>query len=158
MILDSPFTTLSAHASLAKDILPPHDTINAIARVANGAHGIVELSWGTPVPTRATDAHNSISVTGTEGWLEIARAPGVFRITVKTAKRDEKGKRVGEQMEVIEEKEVGVQLEIAGFLEALDGNDNGLDGPRGTLVDVAFIQAALNSDGAPIDVGELAQL
>ncbi|KAI1786206.1 oxidoreductase family protein [Ganoderma leucocontextum] len=158
MILDSPFTTLSAHASLAKDILPPHDTINAIARVENGAHGIVELSWGTPVPTRAAEAHNSISVTGTDGWLEITRPPGVFRVTVKTATRDEKGKRVGEQTEVIEEKEGGVQFEIAGFLEALDGKDDGLDGPRGTLLDVAFIEAALNSGGAPVDVAKLAQL
>ncbi len=158
MILDSPFTTLSAHASLAKDILPPHDTIHAIARVANGAHGVVELSWGTPVPTRAADAHNSIAVTGTDGWLEVTRAPGAFRVTVKTATRDEAGRRVGERTEVLEEKERGVQREIAGFLAALDGEDDGLDGPRGTLVDVAFIEAALNSGGAPVDVGKLAQL
>ena len=56
------------------------------------------------------------------------------------------------------EKEGGVQFEIAGFLEALDGKDDGLDGPRGTLVDVAFIEAALNSNGAPVDIGKLAEL
>lgn len=158
MILDSPFTTLSAHASLAKEILPPQDTINAIVRTANGAHGVVELSWGTPIPSRVAGAHNSISVTGKDGWLEITRASGVIRITVNTATRDEKGKVTGEQTEVIEEKEGGVQLEIASFLEALNGKDDGLDGPRGTLVDVAFIEAALNSDGAQVDIGKLAAL
>ena len=158
MILDSPFTTLSAHASLAKEILPPQDTINAIVRTANGAHGVVELSWGTPIPSRVAGAHNSISVTGKDGWLEITRASGIIRITVNTATRDEKGKVTGEQTEVIEEKEGGVQLEIASFLEALNGKDDGLDGPRGTLVDVAFIEAALNSDGAQVDIGKLAAL
>ena len=49
-------------------------------------------------------------------------------------------------------------MEIASFLEALNGKDDGLDGPRGTLVDVAFIEAALNSDGAQVDIGKLAAL
>ena len=43
-------------------------------------------------------------------------------------------------------------------MRALDGEDDGLDGPRGTLVDVAVIEAALNSNGAAVNLGKLAQV
>ncbi|KAI0634391.1 oxidoreductase family protein [Trametes polyzona] len=158
VILPSPLKTVSAFASLAKDILPPHDTINAIVKNADGAHGLVELTWGAPTPSRASQAGNNITVTGTEGWLEITRAGGVMRIAVRTITRDKDGKPTGEAEEVIEEREVGIQREIESFLHAIDGTDDGLDAPRSTLVDVAFIQAALNSNGSPVDLVELAQV
>ncbi|KAI9060054.1 oxidoreductase family protein [Trametes sanguinea] len=158
LILPSPMKTVSAFASLAKDILPPHDTINAIVKSADGSHGLVELTWGAPTPSRSSEAGNNITVTGTEGWLSVTRANGAVRVVVKTITRDKDGKPTGETEEVIEEKEVGIRKEIEGFVQAIDGADDGVDDPRGTLVDVAFIEAALNSDGAPVDLVELAKV
>ncbi|KAI0657622.1 oxidoreductase family protein [Cubamyces menziesii] len=159
VILPSPFKAVSAFASLAKDILPPHDTINAIVKSEDGSHGLVELTWGAPTASRASQAGNNITVTGTEGWLEVSRANGVMRVSVKTTIRDKDGKPTGQEAtEVIEENEVGIQKEIESFLQAIDGSDDGIDHPRGTLVDVAFIQAALNSNGAPVDLVELAKV
>ncbi|OJT04040.1 hypothetical protein TRAPUB_5276 [Trametes pubescens] len=158
VVLPSALQTVSAFASLAKDILPPQDTINAIVKNADGSHGLVELTWGAPTVTRAKQAGNNITVTGTEGWLEITRASGVMRIAVHTITRDKDGKSTGETEEVIEEKEVGIQREIESFLRATDGSDDGVDDPRSTLVDVAFIEAALNSNGAPVDLVALAKV
>ncbi len=158
MVLPSALQTVSAFASLAKDILPPQDTINAIVKNADGSHGLVELTWGAPTVTRAKQAGNNITVTGTEGWLEITRANGVMRIAVHTITRDKDGKSTGETEEVIEEKEVGIQREIESFLRATDGSDDGVDDPRSNLVDVAFIEAALNSNGAPVDLVALAKV
>ena len=93
-----------------------------------------------------------------EGWLEVTRGAGVIKVNVRIAVRDEKGKQVGEKEAVIEEREVGVRGEIASWLGAIEGSDDGIDGPRGTLVDVAFIQAALNSGGAPVDLEKLARV
>ncbi|CDO77447.1 hypothetical protein BN946_scf184857.g54 [Trametes cinnabarina] len=150
--------TVSAFASLAKDILPPHDTINAIVKSQDGSHGLIELTWGAPTPSRSSEAGNCITVTGTEGWLSVTREAGAVRVSLKTITRDKDGKATGETAEVIEEKEVGIQKEIEGFLRAIDGEDDGVDAPRGTLGDVAFIEAALNSDGAPVDLVELAKV
>ena len=151
--------SLSGYASQNQKHLPPHDTINAIVRTADGVHGIVELTWGAPVVSRVTAAHNALTVTGTDGWLEVSRAAGAIRVAVRYALLDAHGKITGEKEEVVEEREVGVQGEIQSFLRAAaEGNDDGIDGPRGTLVDVAFIQAALNSGGAPVDLEKLAQV
>ena len=49
--------------------LLPHDTINATARSEDGTHGIVELTFGAPVPSRSSLAGNGISITGTDGWV-----------------------------------------------------------------------------------------
>lgn len=134
-------------------------------RSADGSHGIVELSWGGPVPSRVTDAHDSISVTGERGWLESTRGPQGIRVVVRTAVLDDKGKPVldaetgkwKEDVLVVEEKSVGVEKEIRGWLEAAEGADDGLDDPRGTLWDVAFIEAALGSDGKPVDLVKLVE-
>ena len=37
----------------------------------------------------------------------------------------------------------------------VEGREDGVDEPRGTLADVAFIEAALNSDGKPVDLVKL---
>ena len=166
-VLPSSFSSVSAYASLAKEILKPHDTINAVVGSDDNSHGIVELSWGAPVQSRVTGSHDSISVTGTEGWLEATRTPTYgIRVVVRTAVRDADGKMVWDEEkgawkeaeEVVEESSSGVEREIASFLRAIDGEDDGLDQPRGTIVDVAFIEAALNSDGAPVDLRQLAQV
>ncbi|KAI8989027.1 oxidoreductase family protein [Trametes punicea] len=158
IILPGQMKTVSAFASLAKDILLPHDTINAVVKSDDGSHGLVELTWGAPTLSRSKEAGNNITITGTEGWIEVTRMNGIIRVSVKTIARDKDGKPTGETAEVIDEKEVGVQREIQGFLQAIHGSDDGVDDPRGTLVDVAFIEAALNSNGAPVDLVELAKV
>ena len=162
-VLPSSFSSVSAYASLAKEILKPHDTINAVVGSDDNSHGIVELSWGAPVQSRVTGSHDSISVTGDKGWLEATRVGANIRVTVRTAVVDDNGEPVWDEEkkqwketeEVIEEKSCGVQKEIESWLRAVDGEDDGLDAPRGTLVDVAFIEAALNSNGAPVDLKKL---
>lgn len=153
--------SLSGFASLNQPHLPPHDTINAAVSCADGSHGLVELTFGSPVPSRNQLAHNSITVTGKEGWLSIENATingkGGLRVTVHTVTKDEKGRDVGESKEVIEEESRGVKVEVASFLDAVHGKDDGFGKPIDALKDVAFIQAGLNSAGIPIDLVKLVQ-
>ena len=175
---------LSAHASLAKDILPPHDTIHAVVRTSPtgtgptdatekdtpagagaGAHGLVELTWGAPVPSRVARANNALVFTGTRGWLEVSRASGNIVLALRTVSAD----GTGERAEVAEEPAVGVKGELASSFRAVrrargvvvegdeeEGEGEGVGDPRGTLADVAFIEAALGSGGKPVDLLALA--
>ncbi|EMD36780.1 hypothetical protein CERSUDRAFT_155077 [Gelatoporia subvermispora B] len=160
LLLPSPMQTLSGFASLAKEYLAPHDTINAAVQSSSGAHGLVELTWGAPTPSRSTRAFNGLTVTGTRGWLSINQvqvldggAPvGVLRTTISTLQTDADGRETGETEEVVDKRVMGVEAEIASFLDALAGTDDGLGAPRGALSDVAFIEAALKSNGAPVDL------
>ncbi|KAI0791483.1 oxidoreductase family protein [Irpex lacteus] len=153
IILPSPLATLSGFASLAQPHLKPHDTINAAVATADGAHGLVELTFGSPVPSRSEQAHNNITITGTDG-----NGKRGIRVTVYTVTKDDKGRDTGETKEVIEEEAVGVNVEVARFVDAISGKDDGYGKPADALKDVAFIQAALNSDGKPIDLLKLAQV
>ncbi|OCH90165.1 oxidoreductase family protein [Obba rivulosa] len=159
ILLPSPLQTLSGFASLAKDYLAPHDTINAAVQTSDGAHGLVELTWGAPTPSRAANAAGGLTVTGTKGWLAInqvqAGGGSVLRTTVYQLQTDADGKEVGETEEVIEKRVMGVEVEIGSFLDAVAGTDDGIGSPRGALSDVAFIEAALNSNGAPVDLLKL---
>lgn len=162
VVLQSPMVSLSAFASLSLKHLPPQDTINAIVKSADGSHGIVEMTFGAPVPSRADEANNGISVTGTEGWIWIELVESkteakryVFRITVKTVKRNEKGEDVGETEEVAEERECGVEEEFRSFFTAVGGYDDGFGTPFSALQDVAWIEAALTSNGYPVDLVKL---
>ncbi|KDQ06959.1 hypothetical protein BOTBODRAFT_60302 [Botryobasidium botryosum FD-172 SS1] len=138
-ILPSPITEVSAFASLNKAILAPHDTINAILRCADGTHGIWELSFGSPSSTRG--ALNATSITGTEGWIQIGNTQkdGKTHIKVDVHKGDETKTTVLPSC--------GVEKELEHFLELLGGRDEGFGEPRSVLKDVAFIEAALNSEG-----------
>lgn len=160
-MLPSPIVSLSGYASLNMEHLPPHDTINATARSFNGTHGIVELTFGAPVPSRSTLAGNGISITGTDGWIWVDQTKitnpngneeNVLRITTKKVVRDKDGKDIGETEEVILERVRGVELELRSFFQAIGGKDDGFGGPLGALQDVAFIEAALNSNGSPVDL------
>lgn len=152
--------TLSGFASLNKKWLAPHDTINAVVRSADGSHGIVELTFAAPTQSRSKEAYNGITITGTDGWLSVNQAKvldggapvGGLRTTIKIAKRDKDGKDIEEAEEVIETKVDGVPNELQFFINAIGGSDDGLGTPQGALRDVAFIQAALNSNGFPIDL------
>lgn len=73
--------------------------------------------------------------------------------------KDDKAKDSGEMKEVFEEESVGVNVEVKNFLDAVsNGSDTGHGNPRDALQDVAFIQAALTSQGAPVDLITLAQV
>lgn len=161
-MLPSPMVSLSGYASLNQQHLAPHDTINVAVASADGSHGLVELSFGSPVPSRNELAHNGLSITGTDGWISIENATvngkGGLRVTVRTVTKDEKGRDVGEAEEVIDEESRGVKVEVASFIAAIDGKDDGFGRPLDALKDVAFIQAALNSNGAPVDLVKLVEL
>lgn len=160
VVLPSELTHLSGFASLNRDYLAPMDTINTIIKTADGAHGIFELSFGAPAPSRSG---NATVVTGTSGWLEIGGAKvkegdsevSVVRVTIKSVTKDKDGKEGEEKTEVIDEKARGVEAELVSFLEALKGNDDGLGDAKNALKDVAIIQAALNSNGALVDLHKL---
>ncbi|OBZ77020.1 hypothetical protein A0H81_03114 [Grifola frondosa] len=165
VMLPSPMKTLSSFASLNKEWLAPHDTINAIVQSADGAHGIVELTFASPTPSRAELAGNGITITGTDGWLSVNQATvldgdtsvRVFRITIRKLQKDKDGKEVGETVEVLEEKVAGIEKELESFLQAIAGSNDELGSVQGALKDVAFIQAALTSNGSPIDLEKLVQ-
>lgn len=162
-MLPSPFKTLSSFASLNKKWLAPHDTINAVVQSTDGSHGIVELTFAAPTASRSEKAFNGITITGTDGWLSVnqvkvldgSKPVGGLRVTIVTAKRDKDGNDIGENEEIIDKETDGVPNELKFFIEAVNGSDNGLGTAIGALKDVAFIQAGLNSNGAPIDLEKL---
>ncbi|KIK34237.1 hypothetical protein CY34DRAFT_26897 [Suillus luteus UH-Slu-Lm8-n1] len=164
VILPSAMTHLSGFASLNKEWLAPHDTINTIIKNADSSHGIFELSFAAPSPSRS-DSGRDIVITGTDGWLQVKQTMArdlvhnvdkpIFRITIKSATRDANGELGPEKEEVIDEPIRGVELEQASFFAALDGKDDGLGSPLGALKDVAVIEAALTSDGNLIDLEKL---
>lgn len=145
--------------------LAPHDTINAIIKSADGSHGIFELSNAAPTDSRSSIGNGTV-ITGTNGFLTINSTKikdpvtgdekSVFRIIIKSVTRDASGKAGPEREEVIDEPVRGVELELASFFAAaLEGKEDGLGSPRGALLDVAVIQAALNSGGELIDLEKL---
>lgn len=141
--------------------LPPHDTINATVRLGDGTHGIVELTFGAPVPSRSNLTGNGISITGTEGWVWINQTKtttphgneeSIFRVTTRRVVRNENNEDIGETEEVVEERVRGVDIELKSFFQAIGGTDDDFGNPYNALKDVAFIQAALSSNGSPVDL------
>jgi hypothetical protein len=134
-------TSLSAHSSLTKEYLMPTDTLNAIVRCQDGSHGVVELSFAAPVQSRSG---NVIKITGTKGWMEITTFTPVgkegshYKAHIYT--------EAGEEEFV--HKSDGVEREVGYFISVVSGKkDEGFGDPREALMDVAFIEAALKSDG-----------
>lgn len=103
-------------------------------------------------------------ITGSHGWISIANAQvedpsgakkSVIRVTIKTVQTDEDGVVTKEEEEIIDEPSIGVKAELKRFMAALDGADDGAGDPRNALNDVAFIEAALTSQGQSIDLQKL---
>lgn len=147
--------SLSAFASLARPELAPHDTIHAVVSLAPTnttsppAHGIFELSFGAPAPSRTEASVNGagITVTGTKGWLSITSAKNSEG---KPVNRVEVHVNGVETPEVFESRSQGVEREIENFVKLVRGEgDSGFGTLEGTLRDVAFIETALNSNGKP---------
>ncbi|KAL6298949.1 oxidoreductase family protein [Sparassis latifolia] len=165
VLLPSPLKTLSGFASLNKKWLAPHDTINSVVQSADGSHGIIEMTFAAPLPSRSQTAGNGITMTGTDGYLTVNQVQvidggssvGRFRITLRTVQKDANGKETGEAEEIIDKPVDGVPQELARFLKAVTGEDDGKGDARGALADVAVIQASLTSNGSPIDLQKLVQ-
>jgi len=147
--------------SLNKEYLKPYDTIHAIAKAGDSFHGIVEITFA--LPTQSAPAGDLISVTGTEGWLSVneVRKPGTngtfIRTVIKSVVKVE-GKPNEEKEEIIEEAQNGIVAEFTSFFDAIQGKDElHLGNPISALSDVAFVQAALNSNGKLVDLTALLQ-
>ena len=165
VMLPSPFTTVVGFASLSKSWLAPHDTIHTVIKSADGSHGLVEMTFGAPTESRSKLAPKGITITGEKGFIFVNQVQvedggpprGVNRVSIKTIKRDKDGKDIGEEEEVSDHSSDGVPQEIGRFVKAVKGEDDGMGNPRNALLDVAFIQAALTSNGAPVDMVKLVQ-
>jgi hypothetical protein len=157
-VLPYPLTHLTGFASLNKDYLVPHDTIQAIAKVGNRFHGIIEITYASP--TESLPEGDRLVITGREGWLSVnvVNKPGTtgrfVRTVIKSVVKVD-GKPDEEKEEVIEKPESGIVAEFASFFDAISGKDDGLGDPFSALGDVAFIQAALNSNGELVDLAKL---
>ena len=161
-MLPAPLTHLSGFVSLTKDYLLPHDTIHAIAKAGDNFHGIVEISFA--LPTISVPAGDLISVTGTKGWLSVNQVnkPGTKETIIRTVIKSVvkvKGKPDEEKEEIIEEVQNGIVVEFASFFDAIQGKDElGLGNPLSVLCDVAFVEAALNSNGKLVDLTKSLQV
>ncbi|KAG6897088.1 hypothetical protein C0992_004172 [Termitomyces sp. T32_za158] len=148
-MLPSRLTHLTGFASLNKDYLAPHDTINVVVRSGAHFHGTAELTWAAP-PTKSRPVADAFLITGTEGWLSVNMAGGVHKVTIKSVDG-----KTGEEVEETSEYEMqGVRLEIEAFLGAIEKKADALaiGDPLEALRDVAFIQASLNSNGKLVDL------
>lgn len=156
-MLPAPLTHLSGFASLNKDYLPPHDTIQAVAKSIGKDttfHGTASLTWASPTPSKSVP--DGITIIGTDGWLSATTiyAEGVVRITIRSVVHVE-GKPDEEREEIIDKPIQGVERELGSFFAATNGTDDGLGDPLGALRDVAFIQAGLDSNGDLVDLEKL---
>lgn len=152
VILPSPLKELSGFASLNRPHLAPQDTIHALIRSEDGSHGVFELSFGLPT----NPGVNTFRVTGSEGTLTLGYVhekdektgsqKSSIKITIVNLK--------GETEEILEEC-CGVKKELENFAAHIGGTDDGLGSPKNALLDVAVIQAGLNSNGTSIDLIKL---
>jgi hypothetical protein len=76
----------------------------------------------------------------------------VWRVTTVTTDGSEEKKEI---KEIKEFPHVGVQTEVDEFFARVAGNDSGWGSPKAALRDVAFFQAALNSNGTLVDLETL---
>lgn len=176
--MPEPFRSLTSYASLSREHLLPHDTITALIScspanatpadpqpIDKPAHGILELSFAAPAPSRAGVGNTTI-VTGTKGWLQLSNAKtiaddgterSVVRVTIHkvTHPQEKEGDELKEEEEVVDEPAKGVEAEVASFVKAIQGEDDGFGAPLGALRDVAIIQASLNSEGKVVDLEKL---
>jgi len=134
---------VSGFASLNIDWLAPLDTLTAVIQTVSGVHGTFSLSFA--VPTQSA-ARFGFVVIGTEGLVEIAH--GGSGLALKLTKAD--GTVVSTDYAFR-----GVELELAAFVGAIKGADDGLGTPLGALKDVGLLQATFESQGKPIDLREL---
>lgn len=148
-------TQICSFASLHKPYLAPHDTIQAIIKTA-GHHsctGTLNLSFAAPLPSAAI---SHITMTGSQGWLDLVLSSGKWTLQVQSKAADENS--LSEARDQFEEVQAGVEIELRSFFAALSGVHNdvqNLGDPRGALQDVRLIQAALTSDGISLKLSDV---
>jgi hypothetical protein len=154
-LLLGPLASLSGHASLSKKILAPHDGITATVLAASGAHGTFTLSFAAPHGNLSTAlGGNRYAVVGSAGWITIGSGPnGQYKVNLTTVAADKEVKEA-----VVEVASDGVKVEIGSWLGKINGksDDLGLGEPEGALLDVAFIEACLTSNGESVNLSKLA--
>jgi predicted dehydrogenase len=121
---ENPLVSLSANTTQLQEHLPPVDTIDATAKVKNGATGTISISFGT-------------TFKGSE-WT-VACAGGV--VTVAGDKVT-----IGDRTEEIQNERSGVPPEVRAWGEALAaGKINERQSPEEALADLEIIEASLRS-------------
>ncbi|EIM87183.1 NAD-P-binding protein [Stereum hirsutum FP-91666 SS1] len=183
VILPAIPTSLSSFSSLSFAHLAPADSILAILQTApqpassdepqhpdhpvdTSIRGTLHISFSGPAnaPSSLSEIgpSNSITLTGTLGWLNVRFTPeGKQRVTVYKVKKvqegDDKGKIEGvEESVVYEEKPSGVEKELERFFAAVSGTEKeDVQNPREALWDVAVIEASLKSGGQKLELAEL---
>jgi predicted dehydrogenase len=173
-------THLTGFAALNKAILAPHDTIHSVLKAVgkdkDGKEttlftGTSDMTFASPTETRPPG--DALIIAGTKGWISVNTTyhNGNPFIRARTVKRVKKGSKEtisnGEedeeedQEEVIETPGSGVRVEFQAFFGAVENVARGqeavdnLGDPTHALWDVAFIEAALKSDGRLFDFGKL---
>ncbi|KAG6840904.1 hypothetical protein C0991_003365 [Blastosporella zonata] len=153
-MLPSRLTHLSGFASLNRDFLAPHDTINVAVRAGTDFHGTAELTFASPTKSRPNA--DGFVITGTQGWLSVNNVEGGYRVTIKSVVKSEDGSAEDEKEEVIEKEGQGVKGELEAFFAVIEGKQGlAIGDPLEALRDVAFIQASLNSNGSLVDLIDL---
>jgi len=149
-MLPQRMTALSGFASLNKDYLAPHDTIAVAVKADSHFHGNLFMTFAHP--TQEKPKADAFTFTGDKGFMTInnASADGkqVIRIITRTAE--------GEKVEDFPTE--GVKAELESFFAKIKGEKTiEIGDALEALRDVAFIQAALNSDGKFVDLEKLIQ-
>lgn len=145
-MLPEPITHLTGFASLNKEYLAPCDSVHAVVRAGKQIHGIVDMTWAWPTKSRAST--DTFVISGTDGWISISVDNAIVRVKIVSRSKN--------VPEIIEKPLIGVQVELASFCDGIAGTDTmDIGEPVGALRDVAFIQAALGSNGTLVDVFHL---
>jgi len=136
---------VSGYASLTQPYLALADTFNVVVQCSDGSHGTFELSQGAPTASRGGA---SFKVTGKDGWIDVCDANDGYIIILHSG--DNRGGKSSEEWSVQAE---GVEKEVEWFFMAVQGQaTTNIGDPRGALIDVAFIEAGLNSCGEKVSL------
>ncbi|KAF5328440.1 hypothetical protein D9619_013251 [Psilocybe cf. subviscida] len=173
-------THLTGFAALNKAILAPHDTIHSVLKAVgkdkDGKEttlftGTSDMTFASPTESRPPG--DALVIAGTKGWISVnttyqngnpfIRARTVTRVKKDTKESISNGEENDEEdhEEITETPGKGVQVELQAFFAAVDNVTQGQDAadnlgdPSHALWDVAFIEAALKSDGRLVDFGKL---
>ncbi|KAG8737653.1 hypothetical protein FRC10_007958 [Ceratobasidium sp. 414] len=146
-------STLSGFASLTRDYLAPHDTVQAVIQAnqtsadnAHPPHGVLELSWSAPTGF----SRNVLTVIGTEGYLTVTnvhKTPSEkdqrLAKAAPFARRGANGEQIvtyirvtirrggdGSEVDEVDTIACGIVAEIEGFVKAINGKDDGNGDPR----------------------------
>lgn len=121
---DNPILSVVAYTNQLQKHLPPVDTIDAIAKVKDGATGTISISFGT---------------TSTYGLWLVACEKNMVSV-------DREEVRIGPDVKTVENERTGVPPEVRAWGEAIvAGKQNHQQIPEEALADLELIEAMLKS-------------